>query len=173
MISISPWFERSFRFDLEPKYFPLVLERLIGTRPRLDALLVGVPAAILIERPGHAWSIQEHVGHLLDLEPLWYGRIGDILAGAAEMRTADLQNRTTWEAGHNECPLAHILEDFSKRRQRLTDRLSALDVEQVSHAARHPRLKAPMRVIDLAFFVAEHDDHHLATIRSRLSASDS
>ena len=28
----------------------------------------------------------------------------------------------------------------------------------------HPRLGTPMRLIDLAFFVAEHDDHHLAQI---------
>jgi hypothetical protein len=26
----------------------------------------------------------------------------------------------------------------------------------------HPRLQQPMRVVDMAFFVAEHDDHHLA-----------
>ena len=30
--------------------------------------------------------------------------------------------------------------------------------------ARHPRLKKEMRVLDLAFFIAEHDDHHLARI---------
>ncbi|MFT4669296.1 MAG: hypothetical protein ACI9M9_001964 [Flavobacteriaceae bacterium] len=28
----------------------------------------------------------------------------------------------------------------------------------------HPRLKVLMRPVDLLFFVAEHDDHHLATI---------
>ena len=27
-----------------------------------------------------------------------------------------------------------------------------------------PRLGTPMRLVDLAFFVAEHDDHHLAQI---------
>jgi predicted short-subunit dehydrogenase-like oxidoreductase (DUF2520 family) len=32
----------------------------------------------------------------------------------------------------------------------------------------HPRLKRPMRLIDLCFFVAEHDDHHLA-IATRLA----
>jgi hypothetical protein len=25
----------------------------------------------------------------------------------------------------------------------------------------HPRLKQPMRLIDMCLFVAEHDDHHL------------
>jgi hypothetical protein len=36
----------------------------------------------------------------------------------------------------------------------------------------HPRLKRPMRLIDLCFFIAEHDDHHL-TIVSRLLAGGS
>jgi len=29
--------------------------------------------------------------------------------------------------------------------------------------SRHPRLEQSMSVVDLSFFVAEHDDHHLAT----------
>jgi|GEM_PF-4393916 len=33
------------------------------------------------------------------------------------------------------------------------------------HTALHPRLKTPMRIVDLAYFVAEHDDHHLSRIR--------
>jgi hypothetical protein len=32
--------------------------------------------------------------------------------------------------------------------------------------AHHPRLEQPMTVVDLCFFVAEHDDHHLAAITS-------
>jgi hypothetical protein len=28
----------------------------------------------------------------------------------------------------------------------------------------HPRLKVRIRVLDLVFFIAEHDDHHLARI---------
>ncbi|MGA7305964.1 MAG: hypothetical protein WBW88_13880 [Rhodothermales bacterium] len=31
MISISRWFERSFQFDPDPRYFPLVLERDLAT----------------------------------------------------------------------------------------------------------------------------------------------
>jgi hypothetical protein len=30
--------------------------------------------------------------------------------------------------------------------------------------ALHPRLNVRIRVLDLAFFIAEHDDHHLARI---------
>jgi len=31
-------------------------------------------------------------------------------------------------------------------------------------SALHPRLGTPLRLIDHALFVAEHDDHHLARI---------
>jgi len=44
-----------------------------------------------------------------------------------------------------------------------TDHVSDPD-ELVERSAFHPRLKKPMRIIDLAFFVAEHDDYHLAKI---------
>ena len=36
--------------------------------------------------------------------------------------------------------------------------------------ALHPRLGLPMRAVDHAFFVAEHDDHHLARITELLRA---
>jgi len=34
----------------------------------------------------------------------------------------------------------------------------------LERTARHPRLGTPMRLIDIAFFTAEHDDHHLSRI---------
>lgn len=169
MISISPWFERSFHFDVEEKYFPLVVERLLGTRLRLRDLVGGLSHDTLVARPGGSWSIQEHVGHLVDLEPLWYGRIDDVLAGVPEMRAADLRNRATDDADHNANKIDRILLSFEQERRRLTDRLKDLQIHEVGMTSRHPRLKQPMRIIDLAVFVAEHDDHHLATIRQRLS----
>jgi hypothetical protein len=36
--------------------------------------------------------------------------------------------------------------------------------EDLDKSSLHPRLMKPMKIIDLAFFVAEHDDHHLAQI---------
>jgi hypothetical protein len=34
-----------------------------------------------------------------------------------------------------------------------------------------PRLKTPMRLVDHLFFVAEHDDHHLAISWGMVSAT--
>jgi hypothetical protein len=47
---------------------------------------------------------------------------------------------------------------------RFVARFEELTAEEAARSAIHPRLKKPMRVIDLAHFTAEHDDHHLANI---------
>lgn len=160
----TPWFQRRFTFDLPVGVFPSVVERVRGTPARLAERLRGLPGAFLTRRDGDAWSIQENVGHLLDLEPLWLGRLEETLAGAPTLRAADLTNRTTVEANHNARPLGELVDEFRAARRRFVERLDGLTQVQVAMASRHPRLGVPMRVIDLAWFVAEHDDHHLARI---------
>ena len=115
------------------------------------------------------WSIQEHVGHLADLEGLWLGRLDDFEAGLATLRPADLENRATWDAEHNARAVGDLLEEFRTQRAELVSRVESMDDEQLATTALHPRLDQPMTVIDLAFFVAEHDDHHLAAITELLS----
>jgi uncharacterized damage-inducible protein DinB len=156
------WFDRRFAFDLPEELFPVVVERLRGTPARIEDKVRGLSPAVLTRRDGDAWSIQEHVGHLLDLDGLHDGRLDDFLAGVPILRAADLTNRKTHEASYNERPLAGILQAFRRQRERFVARLDAWDQGLISLTARHPRLNQPMRVIDMALFTAEHDDHHLA-----------
>jgi hypothetical protein len=41
---------------------------------------------------------------------------------------------------------------------------------ELARTSLHPRLQQPMSVVDLCFFVAEHDDNHLRTIEELKSA---
>jgi hypothetical protein len=50
----------------------------------------------------------------------------------------------------------------------LVRELETFPDDGMSFAAMHPRLKAAMNVTDLAYFVAEHDDYHLARISELL-----
>ena len=162
------WFERRFDLGLAPEVFPELLERIRGTPARLEEWVRGVPPASMTERGGgDAWSIQEHVGHLGDLEPLWAGRLEELMAGSPDLRPADLENRATYEAGHNSGDIAELLRHFRHEREAIVDRLEGLTDEDLLRTALHPRLQQPMTVVDLFFFVAEHDDHHLATISAR------
>ena len=53
---------------------------------------------------------------------------------------------------------------FIRQRFVLVEFLENAIAEDLNKSALHPRLQTPMKIIYLAFFVAEHDDHHLAYI---------
>ncbi len=164
MIRRMRWVEREFEFNLPVGVFPCVVERLRGTPARLEELTRGLTRAELTAKPGGLWSIQEQAGHLADLDELHEGRLEDYARGLATLRAADMRNRKTEEARHNEARLEDILAAFRAARMRFVRRLEALGAEEVATSALHPRLQKQMRVIDMAYFTAEHDDHHLASI---------
>jgi len=170
VIRKQPWFERTFPTGLAHTLLPVVIERLRGTPPRLEARLTALPAGVLTRRLGATWSIQENAGHLLDLEPLWLQRVEDFLAGRADLAPADLQNRRTSDANHNATPLQALMKAFGGARAALVRVLEGVDERRLGHTARHPRLGVPMNLVDHAFFVAEHDDYHLARITELLRA---
>jgi uncharacterized damage-inducible protein DinB len=158
------WFERSFDFSKDQNIFPSIIERLKGTPARLEEKFKSIPFEILETKVDNTWSIKENLGHLSDLEPLWQGRLEDIKNGEIEMRPTDLANRKTDEANHNTQPIEKLLSDFRAIRERTISLIESLDEETIFKSALHPRLKTPMRTMDLFLFVAEHDDHHLARI---------
>jgi uncharacterized damage-inducible protein DinB len=164
MTTTPRWFDRTFELGLSADAAPELLERLRRTPERLAKAVRGLPVGVLSRRPEGKWSMQENAGHLLDLEPLWDQRLDDYDAGAKELHPADLENRRTHEAAHNERGFSGILADFSAVRGRIVDRLSRMSRVELARTALHPRLRQPMSVVDLCFFVAEHDDHHLRTI---------
>ncbi|MGN7824335.1 DinB family protein [Chitinophaga sp. 22536] len=166
----TAWFDRSFPAITDNGVMPDIIERLAGTPARLEELTRGLAEAVLVNKSGEQWSVKEEAGHLSDMEPLWSGRFDDFVNGEAELRVADLTNQRTHQANHNATALAELLQRFREQRTLLVKKLLALDDSQLDKTALHPRLKTPMRIIDLAYFVAEHDDHHLAGIREKASA---
>src|SRR5206468_299897 len=84
------WFNRNFNFSSDQNIFPSIIERLSGTPIRLEEKFRYIPSDILTIRVDNTWTIKENAGHLTDLEPLWQGRLEDILAGKTEMRPTDL-----------------------------------------------------------------------------------
>ena len=158
------WFQRSFDFSLPIDRFPSLLERLRGTPARLEERARSLPAESLTRAHEGRWSIQENIGHLVDLEPLWIRRAEQLFANEAELAATDLANRRTHEAGHNTRAVEDLLAEFRHLRAQFVELLRAADAVVLSRTALHPRLRTPMRLIDLAVFVADHDDHHLATI---------
>ena len=164
MIKRMRWVEREFEFNLPVGVFPCVVERLRGTPARLEELTRGLTREQLTAKPEGLWSMQEQAGHLWDLDELHEGRLEDYARGLEVLRAADMKNRKTEEAGHNAARLEDILAGFRAARERFVRRLEALTEAEVAASALHPRLQKQMRVIDMAYFTAEHDDHHLAAV---------
>lgn len=164
MSEIPNWFERKFEFSFSAALFPNLCIRLRGTPARLEEIIRAHSLDRLVKKPEQKWSAQEHAGHLLDLEPLWLARVSDYMNAAVELTHADLSNRKTHEAGHNARSSEDILAEFRKERSRLVDRVGQLEPALFSRTIPHPRLKTPFRLVDHLYFVAEHDDHHLARI---------
>ena len=165
MSQVPIWFDRKFEFTFSLDLLPNLRARLRGTPARLEETLRGHPHEILVARTQGKWSAQEHAGHLLDLETLWLARLEDYVAARAELTPADLTNRKTHEANHNARPLDQLLAEFRAARATLLKRVDELDGSLFARTLPHPRLKTPMRLVDHLYFVAEHDDHHLAGIR--------
>jgi uncharacterized damage-inducible protein DinB len=160
----TKWFDRQFPSIADNGLLPGILERLAGTPARLRAMIGGMSST-----PAESgWSAAKELGHLSDLEPLWLARVHDLLQGKADLTPADLTNRATTDSDHDQQSLATLVDRFASARSSLVDALRNASDADLERSARHPRLGTPMRLIDLAYFVAEHDDHHLARLRELL-----
>ncbi|HET9802145.1 MAG TPA: DinB family protein [Candidatus Acidoferrum sp.] len=162
------WFERKFEFHFSADLYPNLCIRLRGTPARLEEFVRGVSSDRLTARRDEKWSVQEQAGHLLDLESLWSQRIDDFIHAKERLSPADLQNRKTHEANHNARSIADLLSEFRAARTALTEKLTGLDASLFASTLLHPRLQQPLRLVDHLYFVAEHDDHHLAKIWTAL-----
>ncbi|SEF71202.1 Uncharacterized damage-inducible protein DinB (forms a four-helix bundle) [Bryocella elongata] len=171
MSTVPAWFERRFEFNFPLELMPNLLARLRGTPARLEEAVRGTSAESLTQRPSGKWSVQEQAGHLLVMEPLWLARVEDYVRGSEGLTVADLQNRATDEADFNAQTLDGILSGFRMARGQLVARVESLEPALYGRAIPHPRLKTPMRLVDHLYFVAEHDDHHLAEMHRLLSGA--
>jgi len=162
------WFERKFDFSFPVEELPKVCARLRSTPGKLEDLLRVHALHKLVRKPDGKWSAQENAGHMLDLEPLWIVRIADYVNGSALLTEADLTNRQTDEANYNTMPTFEIVVGFRTAREQLLTCVERVNPLLFARAIPHPRLKTPMRLVDHLYFVAEHDDHHLARIRELL-----
>lgn len=167
MIQQTPWIERSFNFDFPSGLFPVIFSRLEGSIFRMHSILANADDEAC-STSSSGWSVKEHLGHLFDLEDLWWKRLQDFMKHKAVLSAADMTNAKTKEARHNEKSLEQLLQQFTLERQKMLEAIYGFDEELLDRTSVHPRLNQPMRLIDSLFFVAEHDDHHVSIMSTLL-----
>jgi DinB superfamily len=160
------WFERKFSFGLPKEMLPFYLERLEGTPARIENKIRAVNDVILSEKYGGKWSVKQHIGHLAEVDLVANRRIDEIISGVAELSPAVFEPKdySLWS-------LDDVLDYFQNIRAGNISKYASLKEEDLSKSSIHPRLKTPMTVVDLAWFDAEHDDHHLVAITEILKAN--
>ena len=158
------WVEKKFEFSLSQDEYSSILSKLSETPDKIDELVFSLTPEVLKRKINDKWSIQEHIGHIIDLEELHNGRIDDFIKGTEKLRPADMTNKKTHKANHNDKKITELLQELRVTRKKFINRLKELDDKVLSHVSLHPRLNQPMRPIDMAQFVAEHDEHHINSI---------
>lgn len=169
MVKQAIWTERKFEAVKPVNLLPDIIERLAGTPARLEEKVKNLFKEILTKKDEDGWSIQEHAGHLADLEELWENRLDDFASGKEILTAADMSNKKTYEMNHNKHSIEEVLASFRRKRESIVSRFSALTEEEAAKTLLHPRLKTPMNLPGGAYFIAEHDDHHLAKITSLIN----
>ncbi len=164
MIERQKWFDHKFNLGIDIGWTENIYRRLRDTEIVLVHHTANQDETTLARRHNDTWSVKEHIGHLTDLEALWQNRFLQFEAFVPELVEADLTNQKTEEAAHNDQTAVELIHAFKKARAQLLTTIEGLGQKAQLHEALHPRLKIPMRPVDLMFFVAEHDTHHLTSI---------
>jgi hypothetical protein len=159
-LPVLKWFDRQFTFGLPAAMLPFYLERLEGTIARLEFKTRNLPEDFLSEKVNGKWSIKENIGHLAEVDEIANRRIDEMKQGISPMSPAVFEPKYTY----NEEPLFEVLKYFRENRNMNLKKYRGLTAEDLTRASLHPRLKVVLTPVDLAWFDAEHDDHHLVII---------
>ena len=158
------WLEKQFDFDFPASKYVEFLQSLRETPAKIEVLVENLPREVLVRRDEDSWSIQENVGHFLTAESLFLGRLDDYENDEPVLQPARFEDNPTDKANFNEKEIQWILDEFRKQREIYINRLDVLEPKAFEKAILHPRLNKPMRLCDMLYFHAQHDQHHLTRI---------
>ena len=164
MIERQKWTAHQFNLDIDPEWSHNIIGRLNDNHIRLRHHCQHLSDADSSKQLNGKWSIKEHIGHLIDLEDIHIKRLKEFSEFKKTLTGADMSNAKTEKANHNAKNVNELINEFEKGREHFIQVFFSLNEKCQTHKAEHPRLKAIMKPVDLMFFVAEHDDHHIASI---------
>ena len=160
MIAEIPWFERNLDFGKPKEMLPYYLERLEGTIARIEQKVGHVTDNKLSAQHNGKWSVKQNIGHLAEVDEIANKRIDEMINGVSPLSPAVFEPKQDY----NSMPVEEVIQYFVQRRRSNLKKYTELSDDALTKASLHPRLKVLMTPVDLAWFDAEHDDHHLVKI---------
>lgn len=158
-MSTLRWFDRKLTFGFPVEMLPFFLERLDGTAARIGEKVRNLNNAMLSSRLDDKWSVKQHIGHLAEVDQVANKRIQEMVRGVSPMSPAVFE-----PCDYNPWPIEKVLAFFRTTRRTNLAAYAGLHEDDLKKSSVHPRLNVLMTPVDLAWFDAEHDDHHLVKI---------
>jgi hypothetical protein len=161
----NKWVDRKFNFEFDFSIYPEFIQRLKATPDILESIIKLIARDLLTIKKNNEWSIQENVGHFITVDDLFIGRLDDYESDAASLRPADVSGDRTNKENYNSNNIQDLLNLFREKRMGYIHRLENANPNLFNKSAWHPRIEKPMRLCDMLYFQAEHDDHHINKIK--------
>ena len=126
---------------------------------RLEQKIKGQSEKLLSEKINDKWSVKQNIGHLAEVDEIANKRMDEMISSVAVMSPAVFEPKD-----YNPWPIEKVLDYFRKTRYKNLNKYKSLSEGDLTKSSLHPRLKVHLTPVDLAWFDAEHDDHHLVKI---------
>jgi hypothetical protein len=130
----------------------------------MEIKLYNVSDYVLSTRPEGKWSVKQNIGHLAEVDEIANKRIDEIRNGADKLSPAVFEPQD-----YNPWPMGDVLEYFKRTRRENLLKYKNITEADLTKSSLHPRLNVPMTPVDLAWFDAEHDDHHMVRVNEIIS----
>jgi uncharacterized damage-inducible protein DinB len=146
------------------------LDALAAFPAALKAQVAGLTDEALRFRPAAGeWSIVENIGHLIDIDTLQLGRVGQIIArDNPPIQPFDVDEsvrRNDYQSKH----APFLLNTFAERRAALVEEWRYIRPDNLARTGIHAT-RGPLTIADIIATLFRHDPQHRDQIAATLAA---
>lgn len=145
------------------------IEQLRAFPAQLQAVVASLNDMQLRFKPVNEWSIIENIGHLIDIDELYVGRVDRILAEERPAFPRFEPDPIVAAKGYQQMDGQALLQQFMVTRQATIDGLSTIEPDELGRAGIHA-VYGEMTLQRLVEQLANHDQKHLVQIHETISA---
>jgi hypothetical protein len=145
------------------------IQRLVAFPQQLMQVVEALTEAQLRFKPANEWSVIENIGHLIDIDELYVGRVDRILAEERPAFPRFEPDPIVAAKGYQQMNSHDVLQQFITTRQATIDGLSTIEPDELGRAGIHA-VYGEMTLQRLVEQLANHDQKHLVQIHETLAA---
>jgi hypothetical protein len=145
------------------------IEQLRAFPAQLQAVVASLNDMQLRFKPANEWSVIENIGHLIDIDELYVGRVDRILAEERPAFPRFEPDPIVAAKGYQQMNGHDVLQQFITTRQATIDGLSTIEPDELDRAGMHA-VYGEMTLRRLVEQLANHDQKHLVQIHETLAA---